>query len=150
MSPGPGSRSWSSPTGVGRPRPGCGWPASASTGFGARWSTSSVSLSITRLAAADLGLWRADTPDLQIVDVRNPAEQDTGIIEGARLVPLPRLLDRLGELDQDAPTVIYCASGVRSAVGERCRRVADLRGGYAAWQAARFPTIPAAPVGHAR
>jgi glyoxylase-like metal-dependent hydrolase (beta-lactamase superfamily II)/rhodanese-related sulfurtransferase len=106
-----------------------------------------------RLAAADLESWRAETPELQMVDVRNPTELDAGIIEGARPVPLPRLLDRLGKLDQDAPTVVYCASGVRSATAASLlrsrgfRRVADLRGGYDAWQAARFPTVPAAPTG---
>jgi rhodanese-related sulfurtransferase len=110
----------------------------------------------TRLAAADLGSWRAETPELQLVDVRNPVELEAGIIEGARLVPLPRLLDRLGQLDQDAPTVVYCASGVRSAIAASLlrsrgfRRVADLRGGYDAWQAARFPTIPAVPAGLCR
>jgi glyoxylase-like metal-dependent hydrolase (beta-lactamase superfamily II)/rhodanese-related sulfurtransferase len=107
----------------------------------------------TRLAVADLGSWRAETPELQLIDVRNPAEQDAGVIEGARLVPLPRLLDRAGDLDPDAPTVVYCASGIRSAIAasllraQGFGRVADLRGGYDAWHSAGLPTVGAAPAG---
>ena len=99
----------------------------------------------TRLAAADLAAWYVDEPDLQIVDVRNPAEQEAGVVPGATRVPLATLLDRLDELDRDAPTVVYCAGGYRSSIAasllrsQGFARVADLQGGYDAWVAAELP-----------
>ena len=91
-----------------------------------------------RVTAADLEAWRRDDPSLQIVDVRNPAECADGIVETAINLPLPTLLDRLGELDPDRPTVVYCAGGYRSATAASLLRsrgfttVADLLGGYTA------------------
>ena len=99
----------------------------------------------TRIAATDLADWRADEPDLQLVDVRNPSEQAAGAVPGAVLVPLASLLDRLEELDPARPTVVYCAGGYRSSIAAsllRSRgfaRVADLQGGYTAWAAAELP-----------
>ena len=103
-----------------------------------------------RLAAIDLATWRDEEPALQIVDVRNPSEQQAGIVPGAIAMPLARLLDRSGELDRRAPTVVYCAGGYRSSIAASLLRslgfdqVADLQGGYEAWAAAGLPTqVPA-------
>ncbi len=91
-----------------------------------------------RVTAAELAAWRREDPALQTLDVRNPAECADGIIEGATNLPLPTLLDRLGELDPSRPTVVYCAGGYRSATAASLLRtrgfttVADLLGGYAA------------------
>jgi rhodanese-related sulfurtransferase len=63
-------------------------------------------------------------------------------VPGARPISLPALLDRLGELDPSAPTVVYCAGGYRSAIAASLLRrhgfadVSDLIGGYGAWAAA--------------
>ena len=98
-----------------------------------------------RLAAADLATWRDDEPDLQVVDVRNPGEQEAGVLPGARRLPLAQLLDRHGELDPARPTVVYCAGGYRSSIAASLlrslgfERVADLQGGYDAWAAAGLP-----------
>jgi hydroxyacylglutathione hydrolase len=73
--------------------------------------------------------------------VRNVGEHRVGAVPDAHNVPLPRLLDRLDELDPDAPTVVYCAGGYRSSVAASVlrahgfRTVADLIGGYGAWVA---------------
>jgi hydroxyacylglutathione hydrolase len=98
-----------------------------------------------RLSAADLASWRAEGDDLQLVDVRNPGEQEAGIAEGATALPLAQLLDRLGELDPERLTVVYCAGGYRSSIAASALRshgfgrVADLVGGFAAWEAAGLP-----------
>jgi hydroxyacylglutathione hydrolase len=105
-----------------------------------------------RLAARDLTSWLGDEPALQVVDVRNPGEQETGVVPGARRIPLARLLDRHAELDAAAPTVVYCAGGYRSSVAASLLRslnfvqVADLQGGYDAWAAAGLPTVRPTPV----
>ena len=94
-----------------------------------------------RLVATDFASWRSDEPALQIVDVRNPAEHSEGTIDGATSIPLPTLLERLGELDPKAPTVVYCASGVRSSIAASLLRskgfesVADILGGFNGWRA---------------
>jgi len=93
-----------------------------------------------RLPATDVAAWLAEDPDLQIVDVRNPGETKVGgTIPGARNLPLPQLLDHLGELDPTRPTIVYCAGGYRSSVAASTLRahgfttVADIIGGYGAW-----------------
>ncbi len=76
---------------------------------------------------------------MQVVDVRGPGEVEEGMIDGARHIQLPALLERLGELDPAAPTVVYCASGYRSSIAASTLRahgfqdVSDLLGGYNAW-----------------
>ena len=96
-----------------------------------------------RLPAREVAAWLADDPDVQVVDVRNPGEvAASGMVPGARPVPLPQLLDHLDELDPAAPTIVYCAGGYRSSIAASALRahgfaaVADLIGGYGAWAAA--------------
>ena len=97
-----------------------------------------------RIGALDLAGWASDG-DVQLVDVRNPAETEGGSIPGAVLVPLAHLLPRMDELDPERPTVVFCASGNRSSIaGSTLRaqgfsRVADILGGFEAWAAAGLP-----------
>jgi rhodanese-related sulfurtransferase len=42
-----------------------------------------------------------------LLDVRQPAEYESGRIPGATLIPLPELADRLGELDPQKPVIAY-------------------------------------------
>jgi rhodanese-related sulfurtransferase len=93
----------------------------------------------------------AEIPDLQVVDVRNPAEQERGALPGARLIPLPTLLDQVDTLDPSRTTVVYCAGGYRSSIAASLLRshgfaaVGDLLGGFDAWHGAGLPTAPGAP-----
>ena len=79
--------------------------------------------------------------DLQLVDVRQPGETEGGVIEGATLVPLTRLNQRMEALDPTRPTVVYCAGGFRSSIAASqllangFEDVSDLLGGYGAWDA---------------
>ena len=52
--------------------------------------------------------------DYLIVDVRTQEEYDEGHIEGALLLPVKELEDRLNELPKDKPIIVYCRSGNRS------------------------------------
>ena len=55
-------------------------------------------------------------PAAVLLDVRNRDEYDAGHIEGSVLIPVSELEDRLHELpDKDAPIIVYCAAGKRSA-----------------------------------
>jgi glyoxylase-like metal-dependent hydrolase (beta-lactamase superfamily II)/rhodanese-related sulfurtransferase len=95
-------------------------------------------LDVDQLAAA------CDEIDPALVDVRNPGEVAQGTIPGAVTIPLSQLRARLGELDPERATVVYCASGFRSSIGASLLRaagfddVSDLKGGYNAWSA-RYP-----------
>ena len=42
-----------------------------------------------------------------ILDVRQPAEYESGHIPGAKLIPISDLADRLSEIDPEKPTVVY-------------------------------------------
>jgi molybdopterin/thiamine biosynthesis adenylyltransferase/rhodanese-related sulfurtransferase len=77
--------------------------------------------------------------DFQLVDVREPFEHDLANINGARLIPLGELPDRLSELDRAQLTIVHCHSGQRSAQAVRLMREAgfenvfNLEGGIARW-----------------
>jgi molybdopterin/thiamine biosynthesis adenylyltransferase/rhodanese-related sulfurtransferase/molybdopterin converting factor small subunit len=77
--------------------------------------------------------------DLVLIDVREPHEWDIAHIEGARLIPLGQLPERLGELDGHAEIVTHCHHGVRSMKalallkGAGFSRVRSLAGGIDAW-----------------
>ncbi|MFC1895046.1 rhodanese-like domain-containing protein [Thermodesulfobacteriota bacterium] len=75
-----------------------------------------------------------------LLDVRQPHEYEEARIPGARLIPLPQLSDRLGEIDRDKPLLVYCAVGGRSRVaaqllsGQGFSKVLNLKGGIKSWQ----------------
>lgn len=89
--------------------------------------------------------------DYLLVDVRQPAEYASGHIPGARLLPLPELEDRLGEIPQDRDVVFYCRSGSRSSVAaallaeaqpQRRGLIGNLVGGILAWEGVDIRHIP--------
>jgi len=93
----------------------------------------------SRLTAASFRQRRDDGADVQLVDIRNPGEVEGGTISGSIAIPVGQLPDRLGELDPESPTVVFCAGGYRSSVAASLLRsagfsdVSDIVGGYGAW-----------------
>ncbi len=99
----------------------------------------------SRLTARQLaGALASPHPPL-VVDVRNGAERDAGLIPGSLHLPLAQLHRRVGEIPADRPVVAYCAGGWRSSVAASLLRrhgnpdVSDLLGGFAAWSATVQP-----------
>ena len=86
--------------------------------------------------------------DLTLVDVREPQEWAVCRIQGARLVPLGTLPERLHELDPSRSYVLHCRSGARSARAIQLlrqagfRRLLNLRGGLLAWAREVDPSLP--------
>ncbi len=78
-------------------------------------------------------------PALVVVDVREPHEYEIAHIEGAKLIPLGELPNRLHELDGHAEIVTHCHKGVRSMKaleilkGAGFAKVRSLKGGIDAW-----------------
>ena len=82
-----------------------------------------------------------------ILDVRDENEFNVGHIRGAKLIPLLKLKERIGELERyrERPIVIVCRSGSRSStacalLGNReFGQTYNLAGGMMAWQKAELP-----------
>jgi adenylyltransferase/sulfurtransferase len=95
---------------------------------------------------ARLGSGRAPA----ILDVRETHEWRISNLGpyGARLVPLGRLQEVIGELDPEQDLVIYCRSGHRSAIAVQqlasvgFGRALNLRGGINEWARRIDPSLP--------
>ena len=78
--------------------------------------------------------------ELTLLDVRQPNEYEAGHLPGARLIPLPDILSRIGEIDSRKATVVYCAVGGRSRIAAQMiaaqgfSDVYNLSGGFKAWK----------------
>jgi molybdopterin/thiamine biosynthesis adenylyltransferase/rhodanese-related sulfurtransferase len=87
-----------------------------------------------------------------IIDVREPEEFEQGAIPGAILIPRGQLEGAIAEhvTDSEAPIVLYCAVGERSALAAQSlgrlgyRNVSSLTEGFEGWKrAGRAWVIPA-------
>jgi sulfur-carrier protein adenylyltransferase/sulfurtransferase len=82
----------------------------------------------------------SDPGSYVLLDVRQPAEYEEVHLPGARLTPLPELLEAVPDLDRTKPTVVYCASGGRSRVavqllqGQGFEKVFSMTGGIYQWE----------------
>ena len=80
-----------------------------------------------------------------VVDVRGRTEWEEGHVPGAANVPLGYLANRLDDLPTDRLIVVQCRSGARSAIAASLleahgrTNVANLSGGWVAWQRAGLP-----------
>jgi hydroxyacylglutathione hydrolase len=83
--------------------------------------------------------------DLQILDVRRPAEYESGHVPGAASLPLNRLDKEAGELDPRRPTAVVCASGYRSSAATSLlarrgfKQLFNVVGGTNGWVSAGYP-----------
>jgi len=83
---------------------------------------------------------------LVLVDVRSSEEFKSGHVVGAKLLPLPVLESRLGELKKDAAIYVICLSGARSSSAcallqrQGFTNVTNVSGGMSAWQQAGLPS----------
>ena len=84
---------------------------------------------------------------VQLVDVRQPGEWEQGHIAGARLKPLPKLVQSLDGLDRERPVAVHCKSGYRSSIAASLLRregfgeVVNVIGGFDAWKACGLPVV---------
>lgn len=86
-----------------------------------------------------------DDPNKVVLDVREPMETAQGTVAGALCVPLGRLDEALGLIDDDANLYVVCRSGSRSAyasevlAGAGKRDVKNVAGGLLAWASKGYP-----------
>jgi DMSO/TMAO reductase YedYZ molybdopterin-dependent catalytic subunit/rhodanese-related sulfurtransferase len=101
----------------------------------------------SRLSIEELAELHRLEPALQLVDVRTPAETARGTLPGAREIPLANLVRLPDALDRSTPVVVYSAGGYRSLVAASVLQaagfadVADLAGGYRAWEGAGLRVV---------
>jgi molybdopterin/thiamine biosynthesis adenylyltransferase/rhodanese-related sulfurtransferase len=100
------------------------------------------------ISVADLRAERERTPNVVLLDVREPFEWDIAHIEGSRLIPLGELPARLRELEGHADIVTFCHHGSRARRAAELLRAAgfskvrSMRGGIDAWSAEVEPSLP--------
>jgi adenylyltransferase/sulfurtransferase len=113
-------------------------------GIGAEPDYSGVEISVEEFERER----QAKGDELVLVDVREPHEWEIVHIEGARLIPLSQLPDRLNELDGHAEIVTQCHHGARSMKaleilrGAGFGKVRSLAGGIDAWAERVEPGMP--------
>lgn len=94
-----------------------------------------------QLTAAELEQRIQTGEPLILIDVREPYEWAISNLapQGARLIPLAELSQRMAELDPATDIVVYCRTGGRSDAAARhlrahgFERVWSLRGGVNGW-----------------
>ena len=86
--------------------------------------------------------------EIAVLDVREDWERETCLIEPSAHIPLMQLPERIGELDPQKPTIVYCKVGGRSAraVGflrkAGFKKAVNLEGGIDAWAEKIEPAMP--------
>ena len=100
------------------------------------------------IGVEQLKAWLDEGHEVHIVDVREPYEHAICRIEGATLVPMRQIPQRLDELDREALTVVHCHHGPRSGQvvaylrQQGFDRATNLGGGIDAWSLRIDPAVP--------
>lgn len=84
-----------------------------------------------------------------ILDVRDDNEFAEGHIQGAKNIPVTKLLERIKEIEKfkEKPVLVYCQGGPRSKAacsilrGQAYTQLHHLEGGLQAWHEAKMPVI---------
>jgi molybdopterin/thiamine biosynthesis adenylyltransferase/rhodanese-related sulfurtransferase/molybdopterin converting factor small subunit len=100
------------------------------------------------ISPPELKSWLDEGRPVTVLDVRNPEEWEIARIEGAKLIPLHELQDRLGELDTADTLVVHCHHGPRSSRAVHFlrqmgfSRAINLAGGIDEWSLMVDPSVP--------
>ena len=102
---------------------------------------------VTPREAAAIILALEDTPDFVLLDIRTPAEVESGHISGAQNLDFysATFEEDLKKLDHDKTYLIYCRSGNRTGQARALMaslgfsKVYDLDGGIRAWNNLSYP-----------
>ena len=94
---------------------------------------------IKEIEVSELAQLKENNNTVRVIDIRQPAELNSGIIPGAEALPMHTIPLRLSELKQEETLIMVCRSGARSA--QACMflqqqgydNVFNLRGGMMAW-----------------
>ncbi|MDO8699298.1 MAG: rhodanese-like domain-containing protein [Rhodoferax sp.] len=84
-----------------------------------------------------------------LIDIREPSEHATGVAQGAQLLPLRQLGERLAEIPTDPakPVLLICATKNRSSAtlealrGKGYKHVRYVQGGMSEWNRRGWPLV---------
>ena len=99
---------------------------------------------ISEIEVAELAQLKEKGENIRVIDIRQPAELNAGIIPGAEALPMHIIPLRMNELKRDEKLVMVCRSGARSAQAcmylqqQGYESVFNLRGGMIAWAGSGF------------
>jgi adenylyltransferase/sulfurtransferase len=107
---------------------------------------------IRKLSAHELHALLNASPDVLIVDVREPKEFAGGHLARALNIPVSQLRERLADIQPSAGAVFVCRSGARSLAASALAANAGvsamhLEGGLLSWAATIDPGFHVSPVG---
>ena len=94
---------------------------------------------INEIEVTELAQLKEDGETIRVIDVRQAAELNSGIIPGAEALPMHIIPLRINELQRDEKLIMVCRSGARSAQAcmylqqQGYENVFNLRGGMMAW-----------------
>ncbi|MGA3326884.1 MAG: rhodanese-like domain-containing protein [Terriglobia bacterium] len=82
-----------------------------------------------------------------LLDCREPWEYQTARIEGAMLIPMRQIPQKLDDLPKDQPVVVYCHAGVRSFdtaswLKQQGMDAVSMSGGIDRWSMEIDPKVP--------
>jgi rhodanese-related sulfurtransferase len=102
------------------------------------------------ITARELETWIKEGRDIDLIDVREPAEYEIVRIPGSRLIPKGDIVSgaALADLPTEKQAVFYCKAGVRSAEALAAAKAAGLKnavhvqGGVLGWINQVDPSLP--------
>ena len=106
---------------------------------------------VIQLSIQELTALMREERDLRLLDVRTDAEWEEGHLPEAKHIELADVTNRLDELDQGLPLVIYCRTGRRSNIAASLLKlqgfatVYNLAGGIIAWRLAGHRVVVPRP-----
>ena len=95
--------------------------------------------SINEIEVTELALLKEKGETFRVIDIRQPAELNSGIIPGSEALPMHIIPLRINEFKRDEKLIMVCRSGGRSAQAcmflqqQGYENVFNLRGGMMAW-----------------
>jgi len=104
---------------------------------------------VTELTPAEVAERLAKSPGrVLLLDVREPFERETAVIEPSLHIPMGEIESRMEEIPKDRDLIVYCHGGFRSAMvagfleAQGFPSVANLSGGIDAWSVDVDPKVP--------
>jgi rhodanese-related sulfurtransferase len=97
-------------------------------------------MNVKEIEVAELAQMKQDgSKSFRVIDIRQPAEWNAGLIPGVETLPMHLIPLRISEFKRDETLIMVCRSGARSAQAcmfmqqQGYENVYNLRGGMIAW-----------------
>ena len=100
---------------------------------------------IEQISVDDLSELLSSQKDMQVIDVRQPGEYNSGHVPSAVNAPLARVGERATEFDPNRRTAVICGGGFRSSAATSVldrlgfKNLLNVLGGTSAWVKAGYP-----------